>query len=263
MSLRDAHRDIANRYPRILGKLAEGPTYTGKSDKHRRRLFDHLCAGCGRQFQAQLSQRYCSVHCTRENQFGTPEERFERNVEGDTNGGCWLWAGRINTSGYGQMRARGVTQAAHRWAYEAFVGPIPEGLLVCHRCDVRGCVNPDHLFLGTNADNMADMARKGRADRKHGARNGRSKLTPAQVRDIRRLHGRMAQKDIAAAYGMSPTQIGNIIHGVCWPAEEMPPDFYCEACGEPANESDWIAGLGALLCQTCLENLMDTPEERL
>ena len=73
----------------------------------------------------------------------------------EPNTGCWLWLGFISPDGYG-------TRLAHRRAWELARGPIPDGMLVCHRCDVRHCVNPDHLFLGTHLDNMRDMIRKGR-----------------------------------------------------------------------------------------------------
>lgn len=80
--------------------------------------------------------------------------------------GCWLWTGVLNRSGYGQTRPPGTggnkRVLAHRVSYEAFVGPIPPGLFVCHSCDVRCCVNPDHLFVGVNLDNCRDMASKGR-----------------------------------------------------------------------------------------------------
>jgi hypothetical protein len=76
---------------------------------------------------------------------------------------------------------------AHRAAWVAFYGQIPRGLFVCHRCDVRACVNPEHLFLGTPQDNMDDMVRKSRQVTPRGSRNGASKLTADQVLDIRRL----------------------------------------------------------------------------
>jgi len=93
----------------------------------------------------------------------TPSERlWSRVVKTDE---CWLWTGTITTSGYGQLsrgrHAEGYV-AAHRLAWELTHGPVPTGLWVLHHCDVRNCVRPDHLFLGTTTDNMRDMAQKGR-----------------------------------------------------------------------------------------------------
>jgi hypothetical protein len=96
---------------------------------------------------------------------------------------CWEWsAGRFNT-GYGAFSNGGKTLKAHRASYAEFVGPIPPGMLVCHRCDNPGCVNPDHLFLGTAADNMSDKASKGRSMR--GEKNHTTKLDEANVKLIK------------------------------------------------------------------------------
>lgn len=120
--------------------------------------------------------------------------------------GCWNWTGRLGHYGYAHLSVNGDGQRAHRLSYELYVGSIPEGMLVCHRCDNRKCVNPDHLFLGTNADNMRDMAAKWRC---------RSKLTAEQVRQIR-ADGRIL-KEIAKDFGVSPSNICRVKKGEYWP----------------------------------------------
>lgn len=90
---------------------------------------------------------------------------IEDRSEPEPNTGCWLWMQHTNRLGYGRLKQRNRSREAHRVSYEAFVGPIPEGMDVLHRCDVRCCVNPDHLFLGTHLDNMRDMAIKWRGRR--------------------------------------------------------------------------------------------------
>jgi hypothetical protein len=114
-----------------------------------------------------------------------PRVRFESFVERVTESGCALWAGAvIGRYGYGIFRAACRMQVyAHRFAWEMANGPIPAGMLVCHRCDVYRCVNPSHLYLGTQADNLRDMRSKGRQAR--GATHGNARLTVESVEIIR------------------------------------------------------------------------------
>ena len=120
------------------------------------------------------------------NQYNLPPliDRFMDNVSPEPMSGCWLWTGSVrNVKGYGSIRVDLVVQCAHRLSYKLFRGPIQHGLHVCHRCNVKACVNPDHLYLGTNAQNMADATRDGLRPR--GERNGKTKFTEEDVRAIR------------------------------------------------------------------------------
>lgn len=129
----------------------------------------------------------------------------------EPNSGCWLWlAGYFNT-GYGQYKHL----QAHRVSYAKRFGPIPAGLHVCHKCDNRACVNPDHLFLGTPKDNGSDAAKKGRTA--HGERNGQTKLTEREVRTIRAFAGIGANQSVLGEmFGVTQSTIWLILRGKKW-----------------------------------------------
>lgn len=90
-------------------------------------------------------------------------ESFDSRVSPEPMTGCWIWTGNVNALGYGRFWVEGGLEYAHRCSWELHRGQIPDGANVLHRCDQPHCVNPDHLFLGSQADNMEDMRRKGRA----------------------------------------------------------------------------------------------------
>lgn len=148
-------------------------------------------------------------------------DRFWEKVSPCPLTGCWWWAASYGSVGYGQFCVRGTKpKGAHRVAWLLTNGPIPAGVFVCHSCDQRACVNPDHLWLGTSAENSADMARKGRCGVKdsRGVKNSNAKLTPRQVRIVRRLHalGRLNQTWVAARFGVGPSAIAAIASGKTW-----------------------------------------------
>ena len=141
--------------------------------------------------------------------------------------GCWIWLGgrrsgqRNNPKAYGIWRyAYTKSVSAHRFAWEDTFGPIPEGLKICHRCDNPPCVRPDHLFLGTQKENMADAARKGRLngrDCPSGEAHPMSKLLIAEVFEIRRRYRTgTTQRALARTYGVSRPTITAIITGRNW-----------------------------------------------
>ena len=159
------------------------------------------------------------------------DERFWAKV--DATGGpsaCWPWLGAL-TKGYGYLGRGNRSWYAHRFAWQQVIGPIPNGLLVCHRCDNPPCCNPVHLFLGTDADNVRDMIAKGRiaTGSKHRSRthpetirrgedHHSARLTVADVRAIRLRYrqGGIRQRDLGQAYGVTQTMIGRIVRGTAW-----------------------------------------------
>lgn len=143
---------------------------------------------------------------------------FWEHTDRDSNG-CWNWTG-YKHRGYGQIRVNKKQHFTHRYAYELTHGPIPEGMVICHTCDNPACCNPDHLFLGTHADNAADRHAKGRS--RSGALRGElsasAKLTAAQVVAIRATYaqGTISQAELARRYNVAVSTIYLIVHHKKW-----------------------------------------------
>ncbi len=133
---------------------------------------------------------------------------------------CWEWtASRVGKMRYGYFSTGSRSYAkAHRWSYEYFFGLIPDGLLVCHHCDNPPCVRPDHLFLGTNSDNMVDASNKGRLLLSSGERHYDARLTESAVREIRRRYanGGITQEELARRYDVTISGINQAINRVTW-----------------------------------------------
>jgi len=168
-------------------------------------------------------QRFMSGHSIRR----PYEQRFWDRV--DKNGpihpvlrtACWLWTGHTMVNGYGHFTSFGTgSNLAHRIAWEITHGPIPNGLQVLHRCDVRNCTNPAHLLPGTQQENVDDMYAKDRADHTRNAKGERqhlAKLTAEKVLEIRARHDKgEPQKDIARCYGVTSQSVWAVVHRKTW-----------------------------------------------
>lgn len=155
------------------------------------------------------------------------QERFDLMHIPEPNSGCWFWLGKpTGSNGYGRILADGKYIQAHRYSYERFIGPIPNGMLVLHKCDTPLCVNPNHLFIGNYQDNSDDKVRKNRQARgkslsiaqgnqkRRGSINKNSKLTESDVllilKDIR------SQREIAKYFGVTQATIYLIKNGKTW-----------------------------------------------
>jgi len=142
-------------------------------------------------------------------------ERFWEKVDVRSPDECWPWLASTKQGGYGKIVGdNGRLLLAHRAAYQLAVGPTPDNLVVCHRCDNPNCVNPAHLFLGTQAENLRDMRAKGRGNPPRGNRHPNARLNDSLVTSIRA--DARSHRQLARAYGIGKSTVGMIKAGATW-----------------------------------------------
>ena len=180
------------------------------------------CIQCNQLFPARTYQfkigtgKYCSTRCYADARAGSTLTFWFR-VAMPTDG-CWEWQGGRQHQGYGQFRIRERTQAAHRVAWEMSYGPIPKGMVVCHKCDNPPCCRPDHLFLGTTRDNQRDKWAKGRGSAYRGVTNASAKLTADEVRKLRSLaaSGRYSLTALARMFGITRNAVTKAVRRISY-----------------------------------------------
>lgn len=155
------------------------------------------CLYCNSLAPRKTLFHYCSIKCCL---------MFNSKIKND----CWIYNEKMrDKSGYGLCSVNGVTRKSHRVSYEVFKGEIPRNMMVCHSCDNPSCINPDHLWIGTNSENIIDMVKKNRSKQ--------AKLSPDQVIEIRNMYKNDNKfKWIADLFGISDTHITKIIKRLKW-----------------------------------------------
>jgi len=144
----------------------------------------------------------------------TLRKRFEAKFVKGLNSDCWLWEGGTSGKGYGQVWNEQKQEKAHRAAWKLYRGEIPKGLCVCHSCDTPLCVNPNHLWLGSQAENIRDMHAKGRGKQQNGEAHHNAKLTEEDVRAIRA--SLQSSRKLALIFNISSSQVSRIKHREHW-----------------------------------------------
>jgi hypothetical protein len=175
------------------------------------------CAYCGKDFEGQNAV-FCSMACYSKKRPCSPErERFWSKVDIKGLFDCWEWKGRKDIGGYGFFTFRSKEQKAHRVVWILTYGEIPEGMQINHKCDNRGCVNPAHLYIGTQKDNVADMYSRGRQVVLAGSKSAVARLTEQEVLAIRVLfQTEITKADLARMFNISESSIRFIIQRKTW-----------------------------------------------
>lgn len=180
------------------------------------------CVTCNREFHPQPGNvrngggKYCSRACYFKGNTTPLLDRFFSYVGRKTEHGCILWTGGLSCGYANFSLSRCKSVRASHVAYELAYGPLPAGLFALHTCDNPQCINPSHLFAGTNSDNSKDMAAKGRSTK--GEKHGMAKLSNEQVLEIRRRYrvGGIFQRELAKEFGVTQTLIGMIVRRKVW-----------------------------------------------
>lgn len=186
-----------------------------------REMADKPCLHCQKLFRPDhRTKKFCSIKCKfeiRDTQKHFEEYFWSRVIKSE---GCWTWRGKSNGL-HSEAWRRGKRVGAHRAAWEIANGKsIPDGMMICHKCDNPPCVRPDHLFLGTSSDNNKDMAAKNRSS--HGAKNGQSKLTEADALGVKIDYARgISPTIIGFKYGISGATVCKIGLGQSWVRVQM------------------------------------------
>lgn len=193
----------------------------------RKKTVKRICQSCQTDFMAEQREvnrgaaKYCSISCGMKfrNSLnpGNPIEIFYKNISRDHHSdGCWIYK-RLENTGYGSITIKRKSVRAHRFSYILYFGQIPDGMLVCHKCDRPSCVAPDHLFLGSSKDNRQDMIKKGRGNFPRGNKQPSSVLNDEKVHEIKlKLLNGERTIDIAKEYLVKRNVVTDIKRNKNW-----------------------------------------------